>query len=121
MPPSIQVSQRVTIRSFTVDEVNAIAEALGLVPVTVTLTASADSGAVEPKSTIWLSYVSPDGQLFDEFVNPLADALESQPELYPEASATGTLAFEIPEDATGGLWAVQDGMQTIDPVFVTAE
>ena len=92
-----------------------------LVPVTVTLTESADSVAVEPASTIWVSYVSPDGQSFDGFVNPLGDALESQPELYPGASATGTLAFEIPADATGGLWAVQDVMQSIAPVYVMAE
>ena len=92
-----------------------------LVPVTVTLTESADSVAVEPASTIWVSYVSPDGQSFDGFVNPLGDALESQPELYPGASATGTLAFEIPADATGGLWAVQDVMQSVAPVYVMAE
>ena len=61
------------------------------------------------------------GELSKTVANPLGDALESQPELYPGASATGTLAFEIPADATGGLWAVQDVMQSIAPVYVMAE
>lgn len=91
------------------------------VSATVHLTGSKDDSAVEPSSTFWLSYVSPDGQSFFGFVNPLEDSLASQPGLYPGASATGTLAFEIPEAATGGLWAVQDMGQSIDPVFVKAE
>lgn len=91
-----------------------------LVPVTVTLTASGDSAATEPDYTVYMTYVSPDGRSFTGFVNPLPGALENQPALYPGASATGDSAFEIPEDTLGGLWAVQDGMQSIDPVFVMA-
>lgn len=92
-----------------------------LVPVTVTLVESESAQATPANYTFSLSYVTPDGQSFREIIAGYPDSLSSQPELYPGATATGNLLFELPVDAQGGVWAIEDWLQASGvPGFVAA-
>lgn len=108
----------------TATEVGASATdgfAFVLVPVTVTLIESESDAATPANYTFSLSYITPDGRSFREIIAGYPDALSSQLELYPGATVTGNLLFELPADSQGGVWALEDWVQASGvPGFVRA-
>ena len=92
-----------------------------LVPVTVTLIEADTSDSIPGDYLFDLTYVTPDGRGFMPTVASYEDVFSRQPSLYPGASATGSIFYELPADGTGGTWAVRDWIQATEPRFVVAE
>lgn len=87
-----------------------------LVPVTITNVGSAD--AVIPWLAFDIAYVAPDGRSYDEASAVIPDELSDIGDLYEGGSATGNIAFVLPVDGQGGVWAASYSWS--DPVFIVA-
>jgi len=88
-----------------------------LLPVTITNVGSEE--AIVPWLAFNISYVAPDGRSYDEASAVIPGEMTDIGDLYVGGSATGNLAFVLPIDAQGGVWAVEYGFFS-DPVFVVA-
>lgn len=87
-----------------------------LLPVTITNLASED--AVVPWLAVDIAYVAPDGRSFDQASVVIPSELYDVGDLFVGGVGTGNMAFAVPTDALGGLWAVSYGWS--DPAFVVA-
>lgn len=87
-----------------------------LVPVTIKNIGSVE--AIVPWLAFTVAYVAPDGRSFDEASAVIPGELSDLGDLYEGGEASGNLAYLLPIDAQGGVWAVTYGWS--DPVFVAA-
>lgn len=87
-----------------------------LVPITVTNISSTD--AVVPWLAWDIAYVAPDGRSFDPASAVIPQDIDDVGDLYAGGVGTGNLAFVLPVDAQGGVWAATYGWS--DPVFIAA-
>jgi hypothetical protein len=87
-----------------------------ILPVTVTNVGTDDP--VTPWLDLDVAYVAPDGRSFEKASVVVPNNLNDVADLYEGGTGTGNIAFTIPVDQQGGVWAVSWGFS--DPVFVSA-
>lgn len=87
-----------------------------LVPITVTNVSSTD--AIVPWLAWDIAYVAPDGRSFDTASAVIPQNIDDVGDLYEGGVGSGNIAFVLPLDVQGGLWAASYGWS--DPVFIAA-